>query len=148
MRLNDVLFQSLAYRGVCNAYERRTDDVPCDTVSFLLRTFGLACLNTTSIRRSQEKSHPGPIFIQSYGRGRTRIENSYRGLLWSFLKSERQRRHVAKLRPGRNIIQGPIVRRERQHQRWLVITIALWKRIATGRQRLLQKFLADGARNV
>ena len=71
------------------------------------------------------------------------------GLLWSFLQNERQRRHVAKLRPGRNIVQGPIVRSGgRQHQRWLVITIAIWKRIATGRQRLLQKFLADGARNV
>ena len=45
------------------------------------------------------------------------------GLLWSFLQNERQRRHVAKLRPGRNIAQGPIVRREgREHQRWLVIT--------------------------
>ena len=30
----------------------------------------------------------------------------------------------------------------------MVITIALWKKIATGSQRLLQKFLAHGARNV
>ena len=74
------------------------------------------------------------------------------------------RRDVARLSPGRNIVQGPIVRSGlgRQPRRWLVkpwldaerrffnmvITIALWKRIATGRQRLLQKFFADGARNV
>ena len=42
VRLNDVLFQSLAYRGVCTAYELRTDDVPCDGVAFLLRTCGVA----------------------------------------------------------------------------------------------------------
>ena len=60
------------------------------------------------------------------------------GLLLSFLQNERQRWHVAKPRPGRNIVQGPIVRGGggRQHQRWLMITIALWKRIATGRERM------------
>ena len=39
------------------------------------------------------------------------------GLLWSLLQNERQRRHVARLRPDRNIAQGPIVR---QPARWLV----------------------------
>ena len=33
------------------------------------------------------------------------------GLLWSLLQNERQRRHVARLRPGRNVVQGSIVRR-------------------------------------
>ena len=32
------------------------------------------------------------------------------GLLWSFLQNESQRRRVTKLRPGRNIVQGHIVR--------------------------------------
>ena len=52
-----------------------------------------------------------PFFFQSYGRGRARIEIAILGLLWSFLQNERQRRHEAKLRPGRNIVYGPIVRR-------------------------------------
>ena len=71
------------------------------------------------------------------------------GLLWSFLQNERQRRHVAKLRPGRNIVQGPIVRRwggGATTSEVVGANIVLWQRIATGRQRLLQKFLADGAR--
>ena len=33
------------------------------------------------------------------------------GLLWSLLQNWRQRRHVARLRPGRNVVQGSIVRR-------------------------------------
>ena len=42
------------------------------------------------------------------------------GLLWSLLLNERKRRHETRMGPGRNIVQGPIVRRERQPRRWLV----------------------------
>ena len=50
------------------------------------------------------------------------VENSCRGFVGSLLQNERQRRHVARLRPGRNIVQGPIVRsgEGRQPRRWLV----------------------------
>ena len=43
------------------------------------------------------------------------------GLFWTFLQNERQRKHVARLRHGRNIVQYPIVRRRgQQPQRcWL-----------------------------
>ena len=60
IRLNGVLFQSLAYRGVCTTYERRT----CDAVAFLLRTFGVAGVTTTSMRRSQAKSFPRSHFFK------------------------------------------------------------------------------------
>ena len=85
MRLNDVLFQSLAYRGVCTAYKLRTDDVPCDGGAFL----------STDVRRCMSNHHVNAtiaseitstvqFFIQSYGRGRARIENSYRGFVVEF----------------------------------------------------------------
>ena len=39
------------------------------------------------------------------------------GLLWTLLQNEGQRKHVARLGPGRNIAQDPIVRRRGRQPR-------------------------------
>ena len=39
------------------------------------------------------------------------LKIAFVGLVWSFLQNEIQKRHVAQLRPGRNIVKGPIVRK-------------------------------------
>ena len=75
----------------------------------------------------------------------TELKIAVMGLLWSFLRNERQIRHVARLRPGRNIVGVPTLEvigeamtrcgeKMLKEDFWIFITIALWKRIENGRR--------------
>ena len=70
------------------------------------------------------------------------------GLMWTLLQNERQRRHVARLRPGRNLFQGPIVsRRGRQPQSEVVGKAFAERRVQYGHYyRLMEELrLEDGS---
>ena len=92
------------------------------------RTLRCRGVSSTSVRRCMSSSHVNATIASEITSFKImdveepELKIAVVGLLWSLLQNERQRRHIARLRPGRNIVHVPIVRRGggRLPRRWLV----------------------------
>ena len=135
------------------AYGRRT--LRCRGVS-KLRQCGVAWVTITSMRRPQAKSHR-PILSKVMDVEKPGLKIAVVGLLWSLLQNEKHKKACSKTEAWQQHCSGPYCEKGVECDNleggcWgfgyilkedfsMVITIALWKRIATGRQRLFRNFL-------
>ena len=121
-RVKSICHVRVAYE----ALSRRTYGVPFLSIAYQIRSNGVSwrmyCVRTAYGRRPLRSRGVSTTIARRYISYRhvnaiiaskitSELKIAADALLWSSLQNERQRGHVARLRPGRNIVHGPIVGR-------------------------------------
>ena len=86
-----------------------TNGVPCDFLAFTSSVWRCMSNHHVNVASASEITPSNSFKVMDVEE--PELIKALVGLLWGMLQNERQRRHVARLRPGRNIVQCPIVKR-------------------------------------